>query len=178
MQALEFAILNWIQLHLRCAFLDAVTPAFSRLCAHGELWIVLAICLLAVRRSRRTGLAVSCGLALDFLACNVWLKPLVGRIRPYEVNTAIQLLVPRLADFSFPSGHTAVSFAATAALKASGSRWWLPALAVSILMGLSRLYLYVHWPSDVLFGAVLGWLCGWAGWKLTELLAKWRRKTP
>lgn len=176
MQEIEFAILDWIQLHLRCDFLDAVTPAFSSLCAHGELWIVLAACLLLARRSRRTGLALSCGLVLDFASCNLWLKPLVGRIRPYEVNGTIALLVPRLADFSFPSGHTAVSFAATAALWASGSRLWKPALAVSVLMGLSRLYLYVHWPSDVLFGAILGWGCGWLGWKLTDLwMKKFRR---
>lgn len=175
MQAFEFSILDWIQAHLRCDFLDAAMPAISRLSDHGELWIVLAVCLLLVRRSRKTGLAVACGLSLDLVACNLLLKPLVGRLRPYDVNTTIALLVPRLEDFSFPSGHTAASFAATAALWSAGSRLWKPALAVSILMGLSRLYLYVHWPSDVLCGAVLGWVCGCLGWKLARALAE-RRK--
>ena len=79
------------------------------------------------------------------------------------MNTAVQLLVPRLSDYSFPSGHTAASFAAVGALQQSRSRLWLPVLVIAVLMGLSRLYLYVHWPSDVLGGALVGWLCGMAG---------------
>lgn len=176
MQAFELSILNGIQTHLRCDFLDAALPLFTRLADHGELWILLALAMLALRRYRQTGLAVSCGLALDMVSCNLLLKPLVARIRPCDVDPAVVLLIPRPEDFSFPSGHTAVSFAATAALWASGSKLWKPGLAVSVLMGFSRLYLFVHWPSDVLFGAALGWLCGWAGWFLADCLMKRFRK--
>lgn len=170
MQELEFAVLAFFQEHIRCGVLDALVPAFTRLCDHGELWILLAAVLLLFRRTRRAGVAVALALIFDLVACNWLLKPLIHRIRPYDVNTAVQLLVPRLSDYSFPSGHTAASFAAVGALRQSRSRLWLPALVIAVLMGLSRLYLYVHWPSDVLGGALVGWLCGMAG----AALVNWR----
>lgn len=168
MQAVELAVLDWIQLHLRCEFLDAVLPVVSWTCDHGEIWILLAAVLLAVRKYRGAGLAVSCALVLDLISCNLLLKPLVGRVRPFAVNTAVELLTAPPLDASFPSGHTAVSFAAVFALKTAGSPLWRPALAVAVVMAFSRLYLYVHWPTDVLGGALLGAAVGWAGAKLVE----------
>ena len=102
-------------------------------------------------------------LVLDLVCCNLILKPLVDRVRPFAVNTAVELLTAPPLDASFPSGHTAASFAAVFALKASGSRLWKPALVLAAAIAFSRLYLYVHWPSDVLFGAVLGAALGYAG---------------
>ena len=168
MQETELAMLDWIQQHLRCGFLDAVLPWLSRLCDHGELWIVLAAVLLALKSQRRFGTALTAGLLLDALSCNVILKPLVGRVRPFVVNPAVQLLTKAPLDASFPSGHTAVSFAAVFALKTAGSPLWKPALAIALLMGFSRLYLYMHWPSDVICGALLGAAAGWMGAKLAE----------
>lgn len=168
MQALEFAVLDWIQLHLRCGFLDAVLPIITHLCDHGEIWILLALILLAIRRTRRQGAALACGLVLDLLACNLLLKPLVGRVRPFALRPETALLVAQPMDASFPSGHTAVSFAAVLALKASGSPLWKPALALALVIVLSRLYLYVHWPSDVLGGALVGAAAGYLGAKLAE----------
>lgn len=172
MQAAELAILDWIQLHLRCGFLDAVMPVISWTCNHGELWILLAAVLLLVRSQRRYGAAVSCALVLDLVSCNMVLKPLVGRVRPFAVNTAVELLTAPPLDASFPSGHTAASFAAVFALKTAGSPLWKPALAVAVVMAFSRLYLYVHWPSDVLGGALLGAAVGWAGAKIVESAGK------
>lgn len=172
MRAVELAILDWIQLHLRCGFLDAVMPVISWTCNHGELWILLAAVLLLVRSQRRYGAAVSCALVLDLVSCNMVLKPLVGRVRPFAVNTAVELLTAPPLDASFPSGHTAASFAAVFALKTAGSPLWKPALAVAVVMAFSRLYLYVHWPSDVLGGALLGAAVGWAGAKIVESAGK------
>ena len=172
MQGIEFAILDWIQAHLRCGFLDAVLPLITRTADHGELWIILALVLLAIRSQRKYGAAVACGLVLDLVSCNLLLKPLVGRIRPFAVNAAVELLVKAPLDASFPSGHTAASFAAVFALKAAGSPLWKPALAVAVVIAFSRLYLYVHWPSDVLAGALLGAAVGWAGAKLAEKAGK------
>ena len=177
MQAAELAVLDWLQAHLRCDFLDAVMPWISRICDHGEIWILLAAVLLLLRKHRWTGMSLSFALILDLICCNIVLKPLVGRVRPFLVNTAVELLTAPPADASFPSGHTAASFAAVFALKASGSPLWKPALAVAVVMAFSRLYLYVHWPSDVLGGVLVGAAAGYAGaWAAKKLAARKARQ--
>lgn len=170
MQAFELGILNWIQLHCRCAALDVLMPAVSLICNHGEVWIVLAVILLLNKKTRRSGTVLAVALLLDYLVCNMTLKPLIGRIRPCDVNRAVKLLIRRPRDYSFPSGHSASSFAAVGALKASGSRLWAPALALGLLICFSRLYLYVHWPSDVLGGMALGVALGYLAWYLVRRL--------
>lgn len=172
MQNFELAILDAIQAHLRCGFLDAVLPAVSWTCNHGELWILLAVVLVLFRKTRRQGWSVGCALVLDLICCNLILKPLVGRIRPFAVNTAVELLTAPPADASFPSGHTAASFAAVFALWASGSPLWKPAAVLASVIAFSRLYLYVHWPTDVLGGIVVGAAVGVAGAKLAEAVRK------
>ena len=162
MQTMELFILDWIQAHLRCGFLDAVLPIISWTANHGEIWILLALALVLRKSSRRQGWTVALALVLDLVCCNLLLKPLIGRVRPFAVNPAVELLVSPPLDASFPSGHTAASFAAVFALRGSGRPLWKPALAVAVLIAFSRLYLYVHWPSDVLGGALLGAFLGWA----------------
>ena len=103
------------------------------------------------------------GLVLEVICCNLVLKPLVARVRPCDVNTAVQLLISRPDDFSFPSGHTGASFAAVSALCCSRSRLWIPSLVLAVLIAFSRLYLYVHYPTDILAGMLLGITSGWLG---------------
>ena len=100
------------------------------------------------------------------------LKPLVARPRPFTSDPARILLIPRPEDYSFPSGHTAVSFAAaSAALFMKKRKTGVAFGAVACLIAFSRLYLYVHYPTDVLAGAVIGILCGAAASNLTEMAA-------
>lgn len=171
---LELAILDWIQLHLRCGFLDWLMPFVSGLSNHGEVWIVFAALLLPIRRAY--GLSAAGALALDLIACNMILKPLIGRIRPFAFRPELPLLVSPPGDASFPSGHTAAAFAVVFALKTAGSSLWRPALVLAAVTAFSRLYLYVHWPTDVLGGVLLGAAVGWAGAKLAEALLKKDRK--
>ena len=174
---MELAILDWIQLHLRWEFLDAVMPAVSRLSDHGEIWILLAAVLLLFRRTRPAGAALACGLVLDLVACNMILKPLIGRVRPFVVNPAVELLVAPPLDASFPSGHTAASLASATALWTAGNPLWKPAMVLAVAIALSRLYLYVHWPTDVLGGVVLGAAVGWLGARIAEKGSAFRKRT-
>ena len=171
---MEFALLNGIQT-LRTDWLDPLMVAVSSLCDHGEVWILLAAVLLAFKKTRRVGAVLAVALILDLIAVNGILKPLIGRVRPCAVNPSVPLLTTVPPDSSFPSGHTASSFAAVGALWACRSRLRVPALVLAAAIAFSRLYLYVHWPSDVLAGAVIGWALGSAAQWLAERLFS-RRK--
>lgn len=166
---MELALLNGIQETIRTDWLDGIMVFVSTLGDAGAVWIALALVLLCFRKTRRMGVTVALALVLDLVVCNGVLKPLFDRVRPCVVNPAVELLVRCPTDASFPSGHTAASFAAVGALRAAGSRLWLPGWILAVLIAFSRLYLYVHWPSDVLAGALLGWGLGYvARWLLKK----------
>lgn len=168
----ELSVLDNIQSYLRCDFLDATMPIISMLGNVGAIWIVCAVVLLVIPKTRKVGVILAVSLAIEALCCNVILKPLVARIRPFDVNTAVQLLISPPTDFSFPSGHTGAAFAAASALFFSKNRLWIPSLVLAILIAFSRLYLYVHYPTDVLGGILLGILSGWLGYTLVGLIKK------
>ena len=108
-------------------------------------------------------------LCMDALLCNVILKPMIARIRPYHVNTAIELLVRPPRDYSFPSGHTAASFTAVAALYFTGQKkMGRIFLIAAILIAFSRMYLYIHYPTDILGGILVGVLSGYLGYVITQ----------
>lgn len=168
----DLGILDFIQSHLRSDVLDFIMPLITKIGDGGILWICLSMILLLFRKTRKVGAAMAASLALEVLCCNVILKPLVARTRPCAVNTAVQLLVPRPSDYSFPSGHTGAAFAAASALLFGKNRLGIPALILATLIGFTRLYLYVHYPSDVLAGALLGIMLGWLGNVLIKII--WR----
>ena len=156
MQAAELAVLDWLQAHLRCDFLDAVMPFISGLGDGGAVWIGLTLVLMLFRKTRKTGYMMALALVLGLLIGNLTLKPLIARIRPYDANPDVTLLIDRLSDYSFPSGHTLASFEAAAVLLLQYRAKAIPALVLALLIAFSRLYLYVHYPTDVLAGALLG----------------------
>ena len=163
MLSFEFAILDWIQTNLRNPAMDLLMPLITALGNSGLIWLILAGILILVPKYRKVGAAVLVGLVLEVVCCNVVLKPLVARIRPCDVNTAVQLLVAKPDDFSFPSGHTGASFAAASALYCNRNRLWIPSFILAVLIAFSRLYLYVHYPTDILAGILLGVMAGWIG---------------
>ena len=138
----------------------------TRLGDAGIIWIVLSIVLLLIPKTRKSGAVMVAALVVDVLLCNIVLKNLVARTRPYDVNTGVHLLVEKLHDYSFPSGHTAASFASVTALYLAGEKkLWKFALVLACLIAISRLYLYVHYPTDVLGGILFGVISGYLGYR-------------
>lgn len=166
---LDGAALLWIQENLRNAFLNPIVTFITHLGDHGYLWIGLLLVLLVIPKTRKAGLIGAATLLLTFLLNNQVIKPLVARTRPYEVIEGLTILIKKPGEFSFPSGHTANSMCVGVVLwmisqqyeklgdknlyfpKAAG--WFF--LILSILIGLSRLYVGVHYPTDVLGGAAV-----------------------
>ena len=174
---MEIHILNMIQ-NLRTPIGDVVVPLITRLGDAGIIWIILTVLLLIIPKTRKTGVIMLAALLVDVLLCNVFIKNLVARTRPFDVNTAVQLLVAKPRDYSFPSGHTAASFASVTALYLAGEKkLWKIALVLAVLIAFSRLYLYVHYPTDVLGGIITGAIAGYIGYKLTFIVqSKYRKK--
>lgn len=169
----ERQILDWIQSHLRNPILDRLLVLVSRIGDNGEVWFVAMCVLLWQSHTRLTGWVIFVTMSLELLICNAWLKPQLGRKRPFKDRPDIHLLVKEPTDCSFPSGHTASAFAATTALWACGNGLWLPAFIIAVLTAISRLYLYVHWPSDVLGGIGLGIIIGFTGQYFGYLSGIW-----
>lgn len=171
----EFAILDWFQT-IHCAPLDAISVFFNTAGAHGELWIVLTLLLLVFPKTRKAGAASALALVLYFLTCHIGLKPLINRPRPCDLNPSVPLLVKRPYSGSFPSGHAASGFAAATALCFERCKIGPYAVLLACFICLTRLYLYVHFPSDVLGGALIGTLLGFVSAKCIDALAKRRTK--
>ncbi len=166
---MEIKILDWIQ-DLHGPVGDAFWPLVTRLGDGGMVWILLAAVLLIIPGTRKSGAVLAAALCVDLVLCNRILKPAIARVRPFDVNTAVRLLIPKPGDFSFPSGHTAASFTAAAALWFAGEKkLWKPALVLASFIAFSRLYLYVHYPTDILGGMAMGVIAGFMGFVIVKL---------
>lgn len=158
LHSFDTKILNWIRTYLHTTILDYIFPLITRLGNRGFIWIIVALCFLLSDIFRPDGLLLSCSLLLCLLIGNLILKPLIGRIRPCDFFHTDALLIKRPTDFSFPSGHTMSSFAAAAIILHADIPLGIIAYTLASLIAFSRLYLYVHYPSDIIAGILLGTL--------------------
>ena len=173
----EFTILDAVQ-KLRCPVLDALAVFFDCAGAHGEIWIAFTAVLLAFRRTRKAGLAMALALGLYMVSGHFILKPLFARPRPCDIRPEMLTLVARPNGWSFPSGHTASAFAAAFALWMQNRKLGVPALVLAAFISFTRLYLYVHFPTDILGGIALGLAAGALGSLLTDVFAnKWSKRS-
>jgi len=173
----DLPILLWIREHLTCPFLDTVMPLITSLGNKGLFWILVAAILLAIPKYRKAGVSMIIAMLIGLLVCNITLKPLFARQRPYDYllehyGYFPQILIELPKDFSFPSGHTAVSIEAAMALLLFNKKLGIPAMIVAVLISFSRLYLFVHYPTDVLASVILaigiGCLAHWLSGKLCQ----------
>lgn len=152
-------ILLFIQNTIRHDMLTPVMKVITHLGDKGFIWIVLGILLLFWKQTRRTGCLTLISLMGSFLINNLLLKNLVARIRPYENITELELLVERAHDLSFPSGHSAASFAAAVVMyQLLPRKYGVPVLILAFLIALSRIYVGIHYPTDILGGMLSGTL--------------------
>ncbi len=174
-EGFDLPVLQWIRLNFQCAFLDAVMPVITWLGDAGIFWICTAAVLLLLPKHRKTGLGIGLALLMGLVVCNLIMKPAFARIRPYDYlwqhyRETVPLLIAAQHDFSFPSGHTLASFEAATVLMLRNKKLGVPALALACLIAFSRLYLYVHYPTDVLFSVIMGIGFGILGKHIAEKL--------
>lgn len=158
-QQLDFSILNFIQDTFVSDFMNTLMIIITNLGA-GVIWIIGAIVLICIRKYRFYGIAVLSALLLTILLTECCIKLLVMRERPYLLVEGFQLIVSEPSGTSFPSSHTATSFAGAIPFFMVKKRFGFIALFYALLVGFSRLYLYVHFPSDVLCGSLIGSVIG------------------
>lgn len=171
----DLPILDWIQANLANPILDKAMPYITMLGDAGIFWMVVAALLAFTKKYRKIGFGMAFAMAMGLLVCNIILKPLVGRIRPYDfqetLGVTINLLIEKQHDFSFPSGHTIASFEACTVMMLGSRKLGIPATLLAILIAFSRLYLYVHYPTDVIASVLLGTLFGVLGYLLSHKLS-------
>ena len=175
----EGTFLLWIQEAVRSPVLDLIVCLYTRLGNGGMLWIALCLLMLCFPKTRRAGIAGGLGLVFSLLFTNILLKPLVDRTRPWLVIDGLLPLVVENDPKSFPSGHTSAAFACAAAWFFTLPRRWMGVLgmAVAAVMGLSRLYVGVHFPTDVLCGALVGIFSGILSYQIIKIFGERRRTT-
>lgn len=171
----EFTLLDWIW-GLHTPLGDILMKFFSWLGEFGLIWIVLAAVLLCIPKYRKIGLVAAAALLVDLLLCNILLKPIIARTRPYDINTLVELIVAKPHDYSFPSGHTAAAFAVVSAMFFVKNRLWIPTGILAVLIAFSRMYLYVHYPTDIIGGIVVGIVSGAVGAALVHRFFSGRGK--
>lgn len=168
-QQMDVSVLLWIQENLRFDFLNGFWKVITCLGDTGWFWIALGLVLLLYRKTRPVGITVLISLAIGALITNVVLKNAVARIRPYDFTDQIISLLPPQSDFSFPSGHTCASFAAAlVCLKMLPRRYGVPAVILACLIAFSRMYLGVHYPTDILGGLLAGIAASWLACRVAE----------
>lgn len=174
----DLPILDWIQANMTSPLWDKIWPIITMFGDEGIFWIAMAVLFLFFRKTRKTGIGMLIAMIIGLLVCNVTLKPLVMRPRPYDLQESLGVTIPlltdRMHDFSFPSGHTIASFEAAVVILLNHKKGGIAALVLAFLIAFSRLYLYLHYPTDVIFsifaGTAFAFLGNFLAGKITKRL--------
>lgn len=167
-QSIDFSVLDFIREHFSCRFLDVFLGIFTALGNGGAVWIALTVGLLISKKYRRLGCVMAIGLTFCLLTGNLLLKLMIARDRPFIVNPDIVLAISPPSGYSFPSGHSYSSFMSAVIMAKYSRRLAAAAIPAAVLIAFSRLYFYVHFPTDVLAGTALGIIFGLIIYKICD----------
>ena len=174
----DSSILLWIQNNVRSDFLTPIMKVITHLGDKGILWIVVTLVLLFLYKTRKVGVRCLVSMVIGLVITNLIIKNWVARVRPYEVIQGLECIIEKAHDWSFPSGHATNSLAcAWVIFKRMDRKYGVPALIMAILISLSRLYVGIHYPTDVLGGAAIGIGCACLSlWMMPKLEKKFRKQ--
>lgn len=168
---MEFSFLYAIP---RTKMLDSFFLGLTRVAgSYGQLWLIIAALLLIFKKTRKAGISVLIAYLAVYLLGQIVLKHLVSRPRPCQIDQAFAMLVARPSSSSFPSTHSAWAFGAATAIFMRHRKLGAAAYAVAALIAFSRMYMFLHFPTDVLFGTALGIALGVLAHWITKAL--WKR---
>lgn len=167
---MELAILDWIQNVLKSPIMDTIMVFVSTLGDKGYIYYVILGLLLINKKTRKIGIVMGIAMILNYLICNLGLKPLIARTRPYDINTAVEILVHKPSSYSFPSGHSSQAFCVASAFLFTKYHYRKEMLVFAFIIAFSRLYLYVHFPTDVIAGAIVGFACGYLAYRIYNFI--------
>lgn len=154
--AIDFRILNLIQRKMRCRTLDFIMPKISMAGNFGIVWILSAVLFMASKNYEDVGEEIICGLSMGVIFGNLLLKHIFSRPRPFQVDKTKELIIKAPQDYSFPSGHTLASVISACVLINTNALFGTIAIILCLLILFSRMYLFVHYPSDIAGGIILG----------------------
>jgi undecaprenyl-diphosphatase len=160
LKKIDVSLLNWIERHARTKRMDRVMLLASRLGDWGVIWIAYALLFMCAADKRSNARTLFLAVSVCALVGNFVIKPLFRRTRPCNIDGSKTLLLQRPSDSSFPSCHTMTSFAAVVAISQAGGILGATSLVFAGMISFSRMYLFMHYPSDVLIGAIMGLAAG------------------
>lgn len=167
-EALELKILDLIHSITSCKVMDFLMVRITQLGNAGFIWICIALALIATPKYRKDGWRLALGLVVG-LVLGVWVfKNIVARPRPFMFNETVDLLISVPKDYSFPSGHTIASFVSVFVLFKTEKWMGWAALPMAVLIAFSRMYLGVHFPTDIIGGILFAYL----SFVITQKLSK------
>lgn len=173
----DLGVLDAIQSSfLKNGFFDKLMPIITMF-GEAYVFIIGAVLMLIFKKTRKAGMMLSIALIIGLIVCNITLKPIIARTRPYDMpgKEAIVMLIKKPTDFSFPSGHSTASFEAATVIMATNKKWGVFAVIMACLIAFSRMYLYVHYPTDVFCGIAVGIIAGILG---VAIVGKFYDKLP